>query len=176
MSVWENGLTKDNVTDLILTGFKDSPNKMTHSKIIEQYCKGGNTILDFGCGVGRNSHYLKDKYQNVISYDLPSMLQFYPQEFKSDNITITSDWNWVKTQKVDEVLCSLVLQHLRPTDLERYLNDLLTISDRFIILSRTWQDYTNERTISILKKYFTIELYSKVNSDHFIGVFRNKIK
>lgn len=173
MSIWENGLTEDNVTDLILTGFKSTPDKMIHSKNIEQYCIGSGTILDFGCGVGRNSYYLKDKYQNVIAYDLPSMLKFYPDKFKSENITVTSDWNWVKIQKVDEVLCSLVLQHLRPKDLERYLNDLLIISNKFIILSRIWQDYTNEKTLPILKKYFKIESFNK-SGDHFMGVFTKK--
>ena len=171
MSIWKNGLTPNNVTDLIFTGFKGHPKEMVHSPIIEKYCLGGGSILDFGCGVGRNTNYLKDKYQKVIGYDLPSMLKFYPNNFKSPNITLTSDWEQVKSQRVDEILCSIVLQHIPHKELIKYLIDLSSMSDRIIIFSRTWQDYTHNNTLSILKQYFKIKEYEKYEKNHFIGVF-----
>lgn len=174
MGIWENGLTPNNVTDLILTGFRGEPKEMTHSTILEKYCLGGDSILDFGCGVGRNSNFLKKIYKTVFSYDLPSMLVYYPDEFKSDNIHITSDWEYIKKQKVDEVLCSLVLQHLRPNDLHSYLLDITKITNKLIVLSRNWQDYTNQKTLPILKKYFYIEFHQKSGKEHFIAVLKVK--
>lgn len=172
MNIWRSGLTKDNVTDLILTGFKGKPAEMKPTSIISNYLKGGDNILDFGCGVGRNTFYLKDYYKNVTGYDLPAMLKFYPEEFKADNIKLTSDWNSVKKERFDACLASLVFQHIPKDELEIYLSDLIKMVDSLFLLSRTWQDFDGGRTLSIIKKYFRILEYEKINHDHFIAFLK----
>jgi len=169
MNVWRSGLREDNVTDLILTGFKGKPAEMKPFEIIGDYLKGGDSVLDFGCGVGRNTFYLKDYYKNVTGYDLPTMLRFYPDEFKTQNIKLTSDWESLKKEKFDACLASLVFQHIPKDELEIYLSDLTKMVSNVFLLSRTWQDFDGGNTLDIIKKYFKILDYKKANADHFIA-------
>jgi SAM-dependent methyltransferase len=174
MNIWRQGLTKENVADLISTGFKGKPHEMTPSLIVGNYLKGGDSILDFGCGVGRNTFYLKDFYKNVVGYDLPTMLKFYPENFKAENIRLTSDWESLKKEKFDACLASLVFQHIPKHELEIYLIDLTKMVSNLLLLSRDWQDFDGGRTLNIIKKYFTLLDYKKTGSDHFISYIKPK--
>lgn len=171
MNVWRNGLTKENVCDLILTGFRGQPFEMEPTYFIKDYLRGGDRVLDFGCGVGRNTFYLKNFYKEVVGYDLPSMLQFYPDEFKAENIRLTSDWESLRKEKFDACLASLVFQHIPKPELEHYLTVLTKMVDNLLLISRTWQDFDGGVTITIIKKYFKIVDY-KLYGDHFVAYLK----
>ena len=77
----------------------------------------------------------------------------------------------------DEVLFSLVLQHIYPDEIRSILRELTLLSRKFIIHSRTWVDFTQEDIMPILEEFFTVNMieYNKdpnsPKNDHFIGVF-----
>ena len=175
---WENLEDHDEALDAILTGYKgDAINMPVYGEVMNHLRHAGS-ILDFGCGAGRNLKYLIDQYEIVYGYDYPNMLKFIPDEIKrAKNLLLLDDLDKVLIRNYDEVLCSLVLQHIHVDELHEILKELSLHSRRFIIHSRTWIDFTFEDIMPILEKYFiidTIEYQIDPNSDrddHFIGVF-----
>lgn len=119
------------------------------SSYIETY--GSPTVLDFGCGIGRNSFALADRTpkMNVIAYDNPAMIQhaekYCQLKFKKSinefsNLTLTSDWNFVKSLKIDYTIAILVFQHIKELELIEYLKDIKKISKKLIISGRRFND------------------------------------
>lgn len=175
---WENLTDEAEALDAILTGYKGRVEDMpVYEDVTSLLNKSGN-ILDFGCGAGRNLKYLKDHYSQVYGYDYPNMLQLVSREtLAAGNVLITSDWGFINNYKYDEILYSLVLQHIHPEEIRSILARLTSCSSRHIIHSRIWVDFTFEPIMPILEEFFNIEKiqYQKdPNSDqddHFIGVF-----
>ena len=65
MSIWQEVQDKDTALDLILTGYKGEVNHMpVYSKVMSKL-KHHGSILDFGCGAGRNLRYLVQHYESV---------------------------------------------------------------------------------------------------------------
>ena len=180
---WRNLSDTDETLDAILTGYKGTVLDMPIYEDVTKFLNKNGSILDFGCGAGRNLKYLKDTYSQVYGYDFPNMLKIVPREtLAKGNVTITSDWDFISRHKYDEVLCSLVLQHIDPDELKTILARLTSCSSRFIIHSRIWVDFTFEPIMPILEQYFNIDIieYQKdpnsEENDHFIGVFIPKEK
>ena len=179
--VWLNA-NKETAGDLILTGyqgeFKDMPvydDVMSLSVGIEN---NNQYVLDFGCGVGRNSVELSKSYNRVVAYDLPGMIALVPEENKLKNIYYDSNWENVKTFKYDLTLASLVFQHIEDSELDSYLQDIVNMSNKLVLHSRTWIDHSNTDVLSIVEKYFIIDNveYTKDPNnpidDHFIATLR----
>ena len=177
--IWLNA-NEQTAGDLILTGYTGSFKDMPVYDEVKSLFGSGSTALDFGCGVGRNSVALSETYDKVISFDLPSMINLVPEENRLLNITYTSDWEYVKSLKIDTVLASLVFQHIEDSELESYLNDLSQIVDRLVLHSRTWIDHSASQVLPIVEKYFiidTIEYSTDPNNpidDHFIATLNKR--
>ena len=175
---WENITDKDFALDAILTGYKGDTINMPVYPEVTKYLSHKGSILDFGCGAGRNLKYLVNNYSWVYGYDYPNMLSFVPREtLEYKNLYLTSDYNKILDHMYDEVLFSLVLQHIHPTEIEFILESIILRSPRFIIHSRTWVDFTFEEILPILLRYLDIESIeyqrdpNSEKDDHFIGVF-----
>jgi 2-polyprenyl-3-methyl-5-hydroxy-6-metoxy-1,4-benzoquinol methylase len=177
--VWLNA-NEQTAGDLILTGYTGQFKDMPVYDEVRSLFGSGSTALDFGCGVGRNSVALSETYDKVISFDLPSMINLVPEENRLSNITYTSDWEYVKSFKIDTVLASLVFQHIEDSELDSYLNDLSQIVDRLVLHSRTWIDHSASQVLPIVEKYFiidTIEYSTDPNNpidDHFIATLNKR--
>jgi len=177
--VWLNA-NEQTAGDLILTGYTGQFKDMPVYNEVRSLFGSGSTALDFGCGVGRNSVALSETYDKVISFDLPSMINLVPEENRLSNITYTSDWEYVKSFKIDTVLASLVFQHIEDSELDSYLNDLSQIVDRLVLHSRTWIDHSASQVLPIVEKYFiidTIEYSTDPNNpieDHFIATLNKR--
>lgn len=190
---WRN-IKKEEMGHEILTGFKGELNELRPFTDVMSHMVGGNSVLDFGCGVGRNIYFLKTVYNNVVGYDLPPMISEFQEEFQGDNVSTSTDWDSVKQMRFDDCLASLVFQHIPKPELESYLTDLQKMVKRLVLHSRTWQDYAGGYTLPIIEKYFEIETFidsrnilddDKVEifdgleirnpNAHFIATFRPKI-
>lgn len=176
---WES-INKDNAGDAILTGYVGKLKDMPVYEYVSSLMGSGEYVLDFGCGVGRNSVELAKSYKNVIAFDLPNMIDLVPEENKLKNIQYINDWEKVKEFKFDLSLGSLVFQHIDATELDEYLNDLYKLTNSLIVHSRTWIDHSNLEVLPILEKYFildSIEYSRDPNSpsdDHFVAVLKSK--
>ena len=110
-------------------------------------------ILDFGCGVGRNAFGLSEKSSNIdiVAYDNQKMLnrtaEYCSAKYDKNitdypNITFTSNWEYVKSQKYDYVYATLVLQHIFEEELNQYCQDFKNITKTLIVHGRRQNDDT----------------------------------
>lgn len=177
--IWLNA-NEQTAGDLILTGYSGPFKDMPVYDEVKSLFGSGSVALDFGCGVGRNSVALAETYDKVIAFDLPSMINLVPEENKLSNIIYTSDWEYVKSLKIDTSLASLVFQHIEDSELDSYLNDLSQIVDRLVLHSRTWIDHSASQVLPIVEKYFiidTIKYSTDPNNpidDHFIATLNKR--
>jgi 2-polyprenyl-3-methyl-5-hydroxy-6-metoxy-1,4-benzoquinol methylase len=176
---WES-ITEVNAGDAILTGYVGDLKSMPVYLDVISLVGNGNSALDFGCGVGRNTNVLSKHFKSVIGYDLPNMILLVPNENKNKKINYSSDWESLKSLKFDAVLASLVLQHIEESELNQYLYDISQMTDKLIMHSRTWIDHTKTEVLPIVEKYFIMEtvIYQKDpngnSNDHFIAVLNSK--
>lgn len=175
---WENLEDKGEALDAILTGYTGDAIDMPVYDQVTKHLKHAGSILDFGCGAGRNLKYLINHYSNVYGYDYPNMLKLVPRETKeAENLILLNNLDNVLIRTYDEILFSLVLQHIHPDELRDILREIASLAPRFIIHSRTWVDFTLEPILPILEEFLQIDVieYQKDpnsnENDHFIGVF-----
>ena len=179
---WENLRDEEEALDAILTGYKGKVNDMPVYEDVTSNLISRGSVLDFGCGAGRNLKYLVSRYEKVYGYDYPNMLKLVSRETRSNkNLILLDSLDNVLLRNYDEVLFSLVLQHIHPDEIRSILGEITLHSRRFIIHSRVWVDFTFEPILLILEEFFNIEKieYKKdpnsEENDHFIGVFVTKV-
>lgn len=120
------------------------------------------SILDFGCGVGRNAIPIAQEFPswNIYAYDNDGMLEhmknFSERKYNTPidqikNLIIYDNWDVIKTQKFDYVYATLVFQHIPPQHLITYIEDIKNIAKNLIVCGRRYNDYTFTSTWSILE-------------------------
>lgn len=142
----------DKVIDLVITNSTvDTVNPDTHLFHLLGNSNDSLKVLDFGCGVCRNTGYLSMKYPNwnVYGYDNENMLKhaadFCLQKYKlnveeQSNLKLTSDWDLIKTQQFDVIFALLVFQHIYEKDIKQYLQDISKITKKLIVFGRRFND------------------------------------
>lgn len=109
------------------------------------------SVLDFGCGVGRNIFDFSHKFQNwkFYGYDNPNMInkaneysniKFGKNIKQYSNLELLSDWDTLKTIKFDCIYATLVFQHIHENDLNNYLQDIKRMTDKLIVSGRRFND------------------------------------
>ncbi len=99
-----------------------------------------DSVLDFGCGVGRNFPYLKSISQQVVGFDLAPMIERC-RVLATETVDLTSDWEDVSRRRFDLIFAALVLQHIE-TDLCRaYLADFARVAPAVYLLTRLQSDF-----------------------------------
>lgn len=154
----------DTTSNLILTGKTAktaSPDDWLTSHIGDPAQK--LKILDFGCGVGRNTFHIGTLYPmwEVVGYDSDNMIsktnEYYSIHYSrkmSDNISFESNWDDLKTKRFDVIFCCLVLQHIYENALYKYVNDFKTMSSKLIVSGRRFNDdIKNRSTWTILEEF-----------------------
>lgn len=125
------------------------------------------TVLDFGCGMGRNLPDLRRYFDEVWGFDLPNMVRHAPIDLYD---AVGSSHILVDRMEYDCVFASLVFQHIEAKTLARYLRNLKTKT--LAVVSREWMDDGRQDVLAALQlsgwKYTN---KVKVNEDHWHGVF-----
>lgn len=163
--------------------------------------KLGNTamplrILDFGCGVGRNTIGMIDlsKKWEVTGYDNHEMIErgkrFYGNRLQNKRVELFDDWNKLLSAKrngqqkpFDVIFCCLVLQHIDRQQLKEYFSDFVTLTDKLFVCGRRALDeeWNNLEFINVwecIQEYFEpIELENGLATgtnphDHHYGIFK----
>jgi 2-polyprenyl-3-methyl-5-hydroxy-6-metoxy-1,4-benzoquinol methylase len=118
------------------------------------------TVLDFGCGIGRNTYGLAAVVPNwkFCGYDNPGMIA-HAKLFKAlryphvSNAFFLSEWNQARAMKFDCIFCALVLQHIFEAELKAYLADLHQMTKKLIVAGRRVNDDSVHRsTWTILRE------------------------
>lgn len=100
-----------------------------------------DSVLDFGCGVGRNFPYLKSIAQQVVGFDLEPMIERCRVLATETVDALTSDWEDVSRRRFDLVFASLVLQHVETDACRAYLTDFARMAPATYILTRLQSDF-----------------------------------
>lgn len=109
------------------------------------------SILDFGCGVGRNIFDFSQNFPNwkFYGYDNPHMankaneyskIRFGKQVCDYSNLELMLDWDLLKTMKFDCIYATIVFQHIHENDLNLYLQDIKQMTNRLIVSGRRFND------------------------------------
>jgi SAM-dependent methyltransferase len=174
----------DEIADHILTNYKIS--EFEPDTYLYEYVSNLNsnsTVLDFGCGVGRNTYGLAEYSKNwkAFGYDNINMISKvveYKQIKYPDkdicNAEFSDDWEYIKKIKFDCIFCALVLQHIRETFLVQYLNDFRNMTNRLLVSGRRFNDDMDENgkyknTWKILNKCGFDEAVN-VNGEKFVYI------
>jgi hypothetical protein len=99
------------------------------------------SVIDFGCGLGRNFSYLKTIASRVEGYDLPPMIERCRVLAAEQVSDLTSDWADTRTRRYALVFASLVLQHIDTNECRRYLADFARMAPHVYLLTRTKTDF-----------------------------------
>lgn len=142
----------DKVIDLVITnGTAETINSdMWLTPLIGDESKS-LTILDFGCGVGRNIFDFSHNFPNwkFYGYDNPHMidkaneyskLKFNKTIYDYSNIELIRNWEQLKKIKFDCIYATLVFQHIHENDLNLYLQDIKRMTNKLIVSGRRFND------------------------------------
>lgn len=113
--------------------------------LLDSLCRPGvDSVLDFGCGLGRNFEGLLRHGCSVVGYDLPNMVRLAPDYLDRDtlcSVLLYDDWSIVRRMKFDVILAQLVLQHIPEHELSGFLEDFKSMSDYLCVHSRRRNDF-----------------------------------
>jgi SAM-dependent methyltransferase len=90
-------------------------------------------VLDFGCGVGRCTRALADHFQSVVGVDVaPTMIsraRLLNESFRTCRFVVTprSHLRVFETGYFDVIYSRLVLQHIPPVLVRRYIPELIRV-------------------------------------------------
>ena len=76
-----------------------------------------NTVLELGCGTGKNTEWLQTKASKILAVDFSEkMLGIAKKKISCENVIfqkadITKNWDWT-LDKFDLVTCNLILEHI----------------------------------------------------------------
>ena len=130
----------DELRERILTGFKAGKPFTPYIPTIRLPAPL-ESVLDFGCGLGRNFPYLKTIATRVEGYDLPPMIERCRALATEKVDNLLSDWEDGRTRRYDLVFASLVLQHIDTDECRRYLADFAHMAPDVYLLTRTRTDF-----------------------------------
>ena len=117
-------------------------------------------ILDFGCGIGRNSFALAEysKKWVICGYDNESMLSRTDEyrKLKYDkeisNVSFSANWDVIKKLDFGAVFACLVFQHIYEEPLVEYLKDIKKMAKLLVVHGRQFNDDNQKNTWKILEK------------------------
>lgn len=130
----------DELRERILTGYKAGKPFTPYIPTITLPARI-DSVLDFGCGLGRNFPYLKTIARRVDGFDLPAMIDRCRALATERVNDLISDWDAARTRRYDLVFVSLVLQHIDTDECRRYLADFARMAPHVYLLTRTRTDF-----------------------------------
>lgn len=160
MRAYSNGwwtANPQNAPGLIITGAKTVGDLKPDINIIDAL-RPYSKILDFGCGIGRNTFALNADGHAVTAFDFPNMIQMMMSDPRyATRITVETDWHRLVEVKFDAILASLVLQHLPADVADEYLAAMAKMTGHLLVHSRAYMDYGGGQVIDAVSKHFSLD-------------------
>jgi len=130
----------DQLREQILTGFK-AGKPFTPYVPTSAMPSPLRSVLDFGCGLGRNFPYLTSIGASVTGFDLPPMIERCRALAPTPVERLSHDWAEVRAASFDLIFASLVLQHIETDACRAYLRDFAGMAPHVYLLTRTQTDF-----------------------------------
>ena len=134
------GEADEEIRERILTGYKDGKPFIPYVPTLH-LPSSINSVLDFGCGLGRNFPYLKSVARTVAGFDLPPMVDRCRISAADAVDLLSADWDQLKVLSFDLIVASLVLQHIEPGPVRLFLRDFSRMTSSVYLLTRSTTDF-----------------------------------
>ena len=158
---WSNPNTIEAASQMILGQHTAEPLNEDHFILDFMGFRHRGTVLDFGCGVGRNTFMLASRCREVIAYDFPNMLSLLRQDYRFlnfVNIHPVSSWSLVKrSRKLDAIVCCISLQHIHIDDLKSIVKDFSYLTDNLYVHGRATLDFTGDLIYPIISEHWDVK-------------------
>jgi SAM-dependent methyltransferase len=154
----------DEVRERILTGYKDGKPFTPYVPTIPMP-QPVESVLDFGCGLGRNFPYLNGIARTVAGFDLSPMVERCHTTAGDGIDLLTSDWNQLRQLPFDLIFASLVLQHIEPHPMRAFLRDFSHMAPAVYLITRTNTDF-GETLLDVVADLGFFELGECVEVEH----------
>lgn len=138
-SLAENADTED-LRDQILAGYKAGKPFTPYVPTIPMP-EPLDSVLDFGCGLGRNFPYLSGIAHSVAGFDLPPMIERCREVAGGAVDLLSPDWSQARQLRFDLIFTTLVLQHIEPEPARAFLRDFSSMAPSVYLLTRTETDF-----------------------------------
>jgi len=164
ISLAENADT-DDLRDRILAGYKEGKPFTPYVPTIPMP-EPLDSVLDFGCGLGRNFPYLLAIAQSVAGFDLPPMIERCREVAGGMVALLSPDWNQLRQLRFDLIFTTLVLQHIEPDPARAFLRDFSSMTPSVYLLTRTDTDF-GENLLQIVADFGIFDVVGDcVEVDH----------
>jgi SAM-dependent methyltransferase len=133
--------SEEDLRERILTGFKAGKPFTPYAATLPLPA-GMTSVLDFGCGLGRNFSYLGTIARRVVGFDLPEMIERAREVVPwRSGLALSSDWDAVRAMPFDLIFASLVLQHIPEDRCREALADFARMAPVTYLLARGAGDF-----------------------------------
>jgi SAM-dependent methyltransferase len=130
----------DELRERIFTGYKTGKPFTPYVPTV-QLPAAVDSVLDFGCGVGRNFPYLKSIARQVAGFDLEPMIARCRVLAPETVNLLMSDWEDASHRRFDLIFAALVLQHIETEGCRAYLADFAIMAPSIYLLTRLQSDF-----------------------------------
>ena len=130
----------EDLRERILTGFKSGKPFTPYFPTLP-LPESIASVLDFGCGLGRNFSYLTTVAARVVGFDLPEMIARLRELVPHGAVVLSSDWDALRAMPFDLIFASLVLQHVPEDWCRRVLADFARMAPATYLLARGQGDF-----------------------------------
>ena len=162
----------DEIRERILTGYKDGKPFTPYLPTVA--LPPVASVLDFGCGLGRNFPYLKTIARSIAAFDLPPMVDQCRQAAGDAVDLLSSDWRQLTRLRFDLVFASLVLQHVEPQPVRAYLRDFSCMAPAVYLLTRSVTDF-DENILNVIADLELFEPGECAEVDHDPGTHQVRV-
>jgi len=126
---------------------------------------GVSSVLDFGCGLGRNFPYLTSIARRVTGFDLSPMIARCRALPPAPAVSLSDDWDAVSRGRFDLIFASLVLQHLDGGSIRSRLADFSRMAPVVYLLTRA-DSYAGDRVLDVVARAGAFEIGECVEVEH----------
>ena len=155
---------EDDIRERILTGYKGGRPFTPYLPTLRLPAAIGS-VLDFGCGLGRNFPYLRRVARTVAGFDLPPMIERCRTSASESIDLLTSDWDRLKLISFDLIVASLVLQDIEPAPVREFLRDFSRMAPAVYLLTRIRTEF-DENILNVVVETERYDAGECVEVDH----------
>jgi 2-polyprenyl-3-methyl-5-hydroxy-6-metoxy-1,4-benzoquinol methylase len=121
-----------NLDEFFATGRKEIDLVFAHCGEIGIELPTGGAALDFGCGVGRLSRALAERFDSVIGIDIaPRMIELAREHNPGSEFRFllnqSNDLGILADESIDFIYSAIVLQHIPPAAVKQYVEEFLRV-------------------------------------------------